>query len=250
MTKGVARKFQPTFWPTIFSIFVIILALCLGTWQIYRMEWKEDQILLRTERSIAEPFSFVERFPGEVENPKADEFLKVWVEGEFQHDKEFYLGARSLDRRLGLQVVTPLLMNDGREILINRGFILSELKDPSTRQEAQVTGTVKVEGLIRIGGWKGYEFVRPQNDPVKNFWFYVDNDVMSKTVDLNNPVKSVYLDAGPDVNPGGYPLGGQTRIELVNNHLTYVLTWFSMALILAVIYFIFHYRPVLKKEDE
>ncbi|WP_419903610.1 SURF1 family protein [Kiloniella sp.] len=250
MTKGTARQFKPTFWPTVFSLSVIILALCLGSWQIYQMGWKEDQILLRTERSTAEPFSFSERYSGEVANPKSDEFLNVWVEGEFQHDKELYLGARSLDRRLGLQVVTPFVMTDGREILINRGFVLSEFKDPSTRKEAQISGRVRIEGLLRVGGWKGYEFVRPQNDSQKNFWFYVDIDEMDRAVNLNNPVKSVYLDAGPAVNPGGYPLGGQTRIELVNNHLTYVITWYSMALILAVIYFIFHYRPVEKPEDE
>ena len=250
MIKGTPRRFKPTFWPTVFSLSVIILALCLGTWQISRLFWKEDQIRLRTERSTAAPVSFVEHFPGEVAKPGEDEFLNVWLEGEFQHDKELYLGARSLDRRLGLQVVTPLLLKDGREILVNRGFVPSELKDPNTRQEALITGPVKVEGLLRVGGWKGYEFVRPNNDPVKNFWFYVDNDAMSKAANLSNPIKSVYLDAGPAVNPGGYPLGGQTRIELVNNHMTYVITWYSMALILAVIYFIFHYRPVEKTEDD
>ncbi|OUS13539.1 hypothetical protein A9Q97_04850 [Rhodospirillales bacterium 47_12_T64] len=250
MTKGITRQFKPTFWPTVFSLIVIVLALCLGTWQIFRQEWKKDQILLRTERATAAPFSFVERFPGEVADPKADEFLKVWVEGEFQHDKELYLGARSLDRQLGLQVVTPFTMTDGREILINRGFVLSEFKDPSMRKEAQITGQVRIEGLLRVDGWKGYEFVRPENDPQKNFWFYVDIEAMDNAVDLNSVVQSVYMDAGPAVNPGGYPLGGQTRIELVNNHMTYIITWYSMALILAVIYFIFHYRPVEKTEDE
>ncbi|WP_417428109.1 SURF1 family protein [Kiloniella sp.] len=250
MTKGTLRRFQPTFWPTMFTIPVVLIAIALGTWQLSRMEWKKDQIALRTDRASAVAISFSETYPGEVADPQADEFINVWVEGEFLHDKELIMGARSLDRQLGIQIITPFVMTDGRQILINRGFVPSEFKAPASRPEGQVDGPVKIEGLLRVGGWKGYEFVRPVNDPEDNFWFYTDIKEMSQKTDLSNPVMSVYLDAGPAANPGGYPLGGQTRIALVNNHLEYVITWYAMALILAVIYFIYHYRPVEKREDD
>ncbi|KKJ78054.1 hypothetical protein WH95_04855 [Kiloniella litopenaei] len=233
-----------------FTIPVVIIAIALGTWQLSRMEWKKEQIALRTDRASAAAVSFTETYPGEVADPQADEFINVWVEGEFLHDKELIMGARSLDRQLGVQIITPFAMTDGRQILINRGFVPSDLKDPAARPEGQIEGTVKLEGLLRVGGWKGYEFVRPENDPEDNFWFYTDIKEMSQKTGLSNPVMSVYLDAGPAENPGGYPLGGQTRIELVNNHLEYVITWYAMALILAVIYFIYHYRPVEKREDD
>ena len=55
-------------------------------------------------------------------------------------------------------------------------------------------------------------------------------------------IGGIYLDAGPAENPGGLPKGGQTRIELPNDHLTYALTWFALALSLAVIYVIYHLR--------
>ncbi|MCZ4281784.1 SURF1 family protein [Kiloniella laminariae] len=250
MTKGTTRRFQPTFWPTVFSIPVFLVALGLGTWQLQRMEWKKEQIALRQERSGAEAVSFDELYAGNSGVPAEEEFRHVWIEGEFLHDEELILGARSLDRRLGVQIVTPFALRDGREILVNRGFAPSELKESAARPEGQVKGTVRIEGLLRVPGWKGYEMVKPANDPIKNFWFYVDIPEMARHTGLSNPVQDIYLDAGPAANPGGYPLGGQTRIELVNNHLEYVITWYAMALILAVIYFVFHYRPVEKLEDE
>jgi surfeit locus 1 family protein len=56
----------------------------------------------------------------------------------------------------------------------------------------------------------------------------------------------MYVDAVASEIPGGLPIGGQTRIQLKNDHLEYAITWYSFAVILVVIYFLFHYR----REDE
>ena len=40
----------------------------------------------------------------------------------------------------------------------------------------------------------------------------------------------------------GYPLGGETRIELPNDHLQYAITWFALAVALIVIYLVFHHQ--------
>jgi len=47
---------------------------------------------------------------------------------------------------------------------------------------------------------------------------------------------------GTPPNPGGWPKGGVTRLTLPNNHLQYAITWFSLAVALMVIYFLFHRR--------
>ena len=39
--------------------------------------------------------------------------------------------------------------------------------------------------------------------------------------------------------PGGWPEGGQTRLELPNNHLQYAITWFLLAGALVVIYLVY-----------
>ena len=45
-----------------------------------------------------------------------------------------------------------------------------------------------------------------------------------------------YVDADATPNPGGYPVGGQTVIDLPNNHLQYAITWYALAAALVVIY--------------
>jgi len=47
---------------------------------------------------------------------------------------------------------------------------------------------------------------------------------------------------------GGFPIGGQTNVNIANNHLQYAFTWYSLAITLIVIYFVFHWRRGSKEE--
>jgi surfeit locus 1 family protein len=101
---------------------------------------------------------------------------------------------------------------------------------------------VEIEALLRTDGWKGLDFVRPPNSPEERFYFWIDLPVMAGYVD-GPIIQEVYADAVASDIPGGLPIGGQTRIQLANDHLEYAITWYAFAVILAVIYFLFHYRP-------
>lgn len=236
------RRFRPTLWATVAVIPAMIILLGLGTWQVQRLEWKREQIELRQERAKAPPITISEV----LEAPDEKEFFHVEAIGRFRHDKELHLAARSMNGNVGLHIITPFEMTDGRILLVNRGWVPSDLRDPATRSEGQTDGEVTIGGLLRLGGWKGYNFVKPENDPAKNFWFYVDFEAMTAASGLENVISTAYLDAGPAKNLGGFPIGGQTRINLRNDHFQYALTWYALALILAAVYFIFHFRP----EDE
>src|SRR3546814_20501920 len=97
------------------------------------------------------------------------EFTRVRLEGRFLHDDEFYLGARTDNGRVGLNVVTPFRLDDGRVILVNRGWVPENRRDPATRAEGQPAGEVAVEGLLRTDGWKGFDFAKPPNDTAEGF---------------------------------------------------------------------------------
>jgi len=231
-------RFRPTLRPTLFTIPALAVLIALGVWQLERLEWKETLIFERQSRSQVPAVLL----PDSLDQPDSLEFQHVRLRGHFLHDHEFYLASRTRKGQVGLNVVTPFALDDGRTLLIDRGWISEHRRDPVTRSEGQVAGDMELFGLVRLPGWKGYSWLRPDNQPDENLWFWVDPAAMAAAAELAAVTAEIYVDAGPAENPGGWPKGGQTRINLPNDHLQYALTWFALALSLVVIYVIYHLR--------
>ena len=229
--------FRPLFWPTLFTAPVVLLCLGLGFWQIERLFWKRDLI---AQRQAAVSAAVVPA-PRDLEEARGMEFRHVTDEGVFLHDKEIFLGATSEGGRQGYQVLTPLREPGGRAVFVNRGFIPADLKGPAKRSAGQIAGTVRVQGLLRRPPSGRPTWFLPDNRADLNYWFWVDLPAMSAAAQLDR-VAPFYIDADATPNPGGWPKGGVTRLELPNDHLQYAITWFSLAVALAVIYVLFHRR--------
>lgn len=227
--------FRPRLVPTLFTVPSFILLIGLGVWQLQRLHWKEGLVAQRNAAVAAAPVSP----PQTLEQARGHEFHPIVAEGAFENDKELLLAATSDEGDAGYQIVTPLVMNDGRTMFVNRGFVPSELKDRSKRTAGELSGVVRVVGLLRVPPAKKPSFFLPDNRPDLNLWFWVDLPAMARQDDIANPTP-FYIDADKTPNPGGWPKGGVTRLELPNNHLQYAITWFSLAIALVVIYVLYH----------
>ena len=219
------------------AIAAFAVLIGLGTWQLERRAWKEGLIAARQAAfdGTAVPL------PNDIPDPAALEFHRVWVEGRFDHAHEMHLTSRFYRDRAGYQVVTPLMLADGSAVLVNRGWVPLANKNAATRAAGQVTGPVRIEGVARLSAPKG--LFTPANEPGANLWFYPDVAQMAAAAGLPR-VRPVFVEAGEAPNPGGLPIGGQTILDLPNDHLQYAITWYSLALALAVIYGLFCRRQL------
>jgi len=232
-------KLRPLLWPTIIMLPIFLFSLSLGVWQMERRAWKRDILDRIATNQAAAPLTLDELLKGD---PLRFEYGRVRVSGSFLHDKEFYLAARSLKDKVGMQVVTPLRTDDGPIVLFDRGWIPSERKEPAKRAEGQLAGKVDLVGIVRRSQIKR-QFA-PDNDPARNFWFHVDVPVMRQMAGgAADPVlDSFFLEADATANPGGIPIGGQTRLDIPNDHLQYAITWFLIALAGAGVYLAYHWE--------
>ena len=199
--------------------------------------WKHDLIAAR-EAAVAAPPVPV---PDTLAEARKLEFHHVTDAGVFLNDKEIFLGATSGAGEQGYQVLTPLREPAGRIVFVNRGFIPSELKDRTKRAAGDIEGPVRIEGLLRLPPGGRPNWFLPDNRPDLNYWFWVDLSAMAAADGLDR-VAPFYIDADATPNPGGWPKGGVTRLELRNEHLQYAITWFSLAVALIVIYVLYHRR--------
>lgn len=228
--------FRPALWPTLITVPAVLITFGLGVWQVQRLFWKQGVIAERQGRAAMPVLAGLPaRF-----DPADQEFRRVRIKGRFVHDKELLRPARSLkDGAIGFQVFTPFKLEAGGYIFVNRGWVPQQRELPDARRDGQVAGTVTVEGVLRAPPKAGY--FTPDNNPAKNRWFRIDLAQMAKATGLG-PFKSYYVDAGATPNPGGYPVGGQTRLTVRNEHLQYAITWFALSIIGIVIYVLYHRR--------
>lgn len=228
--------FRPALWPTVFTIPALVVLVLLGTWQTQRLFWKRD-LIATIERGIA---ADAVPLPAGLLDAAAWAYRRVTVRGTFDFSREYHLIAHTERGNFGYHVVVPLRRADGAGwVLVNRGWVPPSHKDPATRAAGQIAGEVTVTGLVRQPWGQGW-FV-PENDTAKNIWYFGDAAGMLTASGITAaPALFIEADAAP--NPGGFPAGGQTRVRLPNNHLAYAVTWYSGAVVLAVIYVLWHRR--------
>ncbi|MDQ1197809.1 surfeit locus 1 family protein [Rhizobium sp. SORGH_AS 787] len=209
-------------------LLLLVILLSLGTWQVKRLYWKEallSEIELRVHSAPVEL--------GEIETIAASggdiEYRTVRLSGIFDHAKERHFFATH-QGQTGYYVYTPLKLDDGREIFVNRGFVPYEMKEPAKREQGQVTGRVTIEGLARAQLASKPSIMLPDNDVGKNIFYWKDIRAMAKSAGVPaDTLVPFFVDANAAPNPGGWPKGGVTLIDLPNNHLQYAITWYGLA---------------------
>lgn len=228
--EGAPRKAaRPSLWLTVLSLIAFVVLIALGVWQIERRAWKLA-LIDRVEQRIHAP---AQPIPAPaawaVVSAANDEYRHVSLKGRFLHDRETLVQAVT-EEGPGYWVLTPLQRDDGTQVLINRGFVPSERRDPSTRRDGNPDGQVEITGLLRITEPKG-GFLR-SNVPQHNRWYSRDVAAIAAARGLEN-VAPFFVDADAGSQSGSGPIGGLTVVRFPNNHLIYALTWFALAFMLA-----------------
>jgi len=215
------------------AIFGCVILIGLGIWQLHRLEWKEALIADLNARLAAPPVSLSES----IDHPA--EFLHVHASGTFAHQGEIFV----LDSQGGIpgwRVVTPLRSDDGIFVLVDRGFVADEQRDPSRRPGSQPEGHVEVSGYVsRHPGGQG--LFTPDNDAAKNNWYWWDVPAMLAfgKVDPRSRVAPFILHALPGNDAAVVPRPSSPVLGMSNKHLQYALTWFGLAIVLAAVAFFY-----------
>ena len=212
----------------------------LGVWQLQRLAWKETVLAQISARRDALPQALPPQKDWAKVNPDDYDYRHVIMRGVFDHARESFLFRASATGEAGegpgYEVLTPLALDDGGTVIVNRGFAPAELKEPARRAAGQVAGEVTISGLMRRP--EARNAFTPADEPDKNLWFTRDPAALAAHWGLQG-VAPFSVDADTTPNPGGWPKGGATVMKIPNNHLAYALTWFALAATLAAVTAVF-----------
>lgn len=209
---------------------VTIACLGLGIWQLERRVWKLDLIARVEARSTAPAIPPPPPAEWARMDPREVEYRHVAISGRFRHDRETLVQAVT-EHGPGFWVLTPLDTDDGFTLLVNRGFVPLDRRDPATRMAGNAEGARRITGLLRITEPDG-AFLR-SNDPAAGRWYSRDVAAILKARGIERGAP-YFVDADATPDPGGLPIGGLTVLAFRNAHLIYALTWFGLSLMGAV----------------
>ncbi|WP_117193255.1 SURF1 family protein [Rhizobium terrae] len=210
-------------------LFLTVVFLALGTWQVQRLFWKLELIARVDDRVHAAPVPAPP--PPDWPNiaTERDEYRRVTATGTFDHNKEVLVQAVT-ERGAGFWVMTPLRQPDGTTILVNRGFVPTDRRNAASRTQGEIASKTQVTGLLRITE-PGGAFLR-SNDPQNGRWYSRDIAAIAAAEGLVNTAP-YFIDADATENPGGLPVGGLTVVQFRNTHLVYAITWYALAIMSA-----------------
>jgi surfeit locus 1 family protein len=230
------RGFSPLL--AVAALLLVVLFAGLGTWQVYRLQWKLDLIARVDARVHAAPAPPPPRARWAGITPESDEYRRVQLHGTYLYDLTTPVQALP-EEGSGYWLLTPLCTADGI-ILVNRGFIPAELGARTRYMPQRAAGdpcaragtAVDVTGLLRTSEHNG-AFTRT-NDPAAGRWYTRDVAAIAAARGVN--AAPFFVDAAAHQNPldsPDQPVGGLTVVKFPNSHLVYAITWYALALMVA-----------------
>lgn len=220
----MSEKLRRLLWPGLMTLIMLAVLLGLGTWQVQRLHWKLG-ILAQIAHAEAAPPVPLSGEPGP--------FTKVQVTGRLRDDLSATYGADVRDTPtgpvLGTQLIEPLERANGDALLVDRGWIPDKLPHPVPTSEGDVT----LQGYIHPGDQPG--LFSATDSPATRQFYTLDPSAIGQALGLSHVAPFVLIVMGSKP-PAGYPDPAQYLPRPPNNHLSYAITWYGLAVALVVIF--------------
>ena len=213
----------------VLGVAALCVLIALGWWQKNRLEWKEG-LLAEIEANVSAPALPLDQVLGTHSFPPALEYRPASVTGTFTDTpQQFFLA--TYNGTSGWHVYAAFKLADGRHLIVNRGFVPFDARDD--RQILPPADPLTLTGLLRLPLAEKPSWIVPDNDPAAATYYWKDLAAMRAAMGLADaPFVEVFLDLTSPGTATGLPIPGVTLIDLPNNHLQYMITWWGLALAL------------------
>ena len=129
------------------ALLVAVTCIALGIWQIARLHQKQ-QFNAAVRAGLARAPAPINGVLTDGVDPDAVRYRRAVATGTYDTEHGFVLYGRTQDSQAGNHLLTPLLMSDGRAILVDRGWVPLAVDEPEAPVAAPPSGVVEVEGVL------------------------------------------------------------------------------------------------------
>jgi surfeit locus 1 family protein len=205
----------------------------LGVWQLDRAAQKNAlQEALESRRAL--PPLAVADLAHDAAAAAAQQHRAVTLHGQWLAALTVYLDNRQMNGRPGFYALTPLRLDDGSAVLVQRGWLPRDVLDRTRIAAAPPpSGRVQVQGRIALAPPRLYEFDAAASGPIRQ---NLDLDAFARETALPlRPLTVVQEDGQPPVGDGllrqwPRPAAG------VHKHYGYAFQWFALSALILGLY--------------
>lgn len=250
---NLGQVFSRHWWKTTVLVLIAVAVMVrLGIWQLDRLQQRRA-FNTRVEAQLS-------AIPLDLSGENLDsdlysmEFRSAFVTGEFDHERQVVLRNQDWQGRLGVHLLTPLLI-EGTDsaLLVDRGWIPYEDFTEGKLGIYDVAGSTQVEGILRrsqskpaIGG-RADQVPGPGEAPLQA-WNWININDISKQ--LPYPLLPAYMAQVPISTEQSLPYRSELDLDLTEgSHLGYAFQWFTFAAILGIGYPFYVRREESRKAD-
>lgn len=133
---------------------LLVLAICVGCvvagfWQLDRLEQRRLANSVNAARFEQEPLPIEQLVTAAGPDQSSLEYRRAEATGQFRADEELLVRSQVFQGRAGFDIVTPLVLQDGTTVAVNRGWVPLELDTVPVAAAPPPEGIVTVEGVVR-----------------------------------------------------------------------------------------------------
>ncbi|WP_240135803.1 SURF1 family cytochrome oxidase biogenesis protein [Streptomyces sp. MUM 178J] len=215
---------------TLLALVLVPTMVELGFWQLHRHERRVTQNELIAGNLRAAPVPVTElTSPGHTV-PRADYWRRVTATGAFDTEHEVVVRRRTnADERVGFHVLTPLVLDDGRVVLVNRGWVPAAADQQAypavpapPEGTVTVTGRLKADETTEASGIKDLAGLPPRQTMLINSGQQAER--------LGRPVLGGYLEqTGPTPSDGRPEQIPEPDHQSIGAHMAYAVQWWLFA---------------------
>ncbi|MER6617910.1 SURF1 family cytochrome oxidase biogenesis protein [Streptomyces xantholiticus] len=202
----------------------------LGFWQLHRHERRVEQNAVIARNLDAKPVPMTElTSPGHTV-PRSDYWRQVTATGAFDSAHEMVVRRRTnADDRVGFHVLTPLVLADGRAVVVNRGWVPAAADQkafpevpPAPGGTVTVTGRLKADETTGASGIKDLKGLPPRQVML------INSEQQARLLDRE--VLGGYLELSAPGPAGGSPeMIPEPDHDSIGAHMAYAVQWWLFA---------------------
>jgi surfeit locus 1 family protein len=230
------RRFRPRLVPTVATVAAIALFVSAGQWQQRRMHEKEA---LRGQFDVAAAAA-----PAALPILDTDwtdwRYRPVTVVGTFDAPRQILIDNRIEDGRVGYHVVTPLLLGDGRAVLVDRGWVAAGESRARLPAVVPPSGAVTLHARVNIPTSRYVELTH--DGPAGVVWQNLDPKRFAAATGL--AVLPIVVEQTAPVGPGDTLIRNWPAPDFgIERHRIYMMQWYLFAATAAGLWLFFNLRP-------